>query len=57
MHLFSGPVDMEAYASAAAVSERPITSSERVSVADLAQRVGDLEQEVAELRQLLETLI
>jgi uncharacterized protein YceH (UPF0502 family) len=55
MHLFSGPVDIEAYASAVA-SERPGTSSERVSVADLAQRVSDLEQEVAELKQRLEGL-
>lgn len=48
MHLFSGPVDVEAHTA----QSKPAT--ERVSVADLAQRVTDLEAEVSQLRQQLE---
>ena len=50
MHLFSGPVDLEAHASQAKAS-RPAASSERVSVAGLAERVSELEAEVAELKK------
>jgi hypothetical protein len=53
MHLFCGPVDMQAHAEkaqAGAASDAPA----RVSMAELAQRVTDLEAEVAELRKLLE---
>jgi uncharacterized protein YceH (UPF0502 family) len=53
MHLFSGPVDIQAHAEkvqAAAASD----SSARVSMAELAQRVTELEAEVAELKKLLE---
>ncbi len=52
MHLFSGPVDMEAHATQA--QARSATASlERVSVAELAERVGQLEAEVAELKAKL----
>jgi uncharacterized protein YceH (UPF0502 family) len=53
MHLFSGPVDIQAHAEkaqAVAASDSPA----RVSMAELAQRVTDLEAEVAELKKLLE---
>ena len=52
MHLFSGPVDMQALAEKAQ-SDPGSGSSARVSMAELAQRVTDLEAEVAELRKLL----
>jgi uncharacterized protein YceH (UPF0502 family) len=52
MHLFSGPVDMQAHAEKVQ-SESEGGSSTRVSMAELAQRVTDLEAEVAELRKLL----
>ena len=52
MHLFAGPVDVEAHAekSGAAMASRPV---DRVNLAELAQRVSDLEAQVAELRELL----
>ena len=53
MHLFSGPVDVEAYASEVESSRASETSS-RVSVSELAERVSTLEAEVAELKKLLE---
>jgi uncharacterized protein YceH (UPF0502 family) len=46
MHLFSGPVDVEAHASQAQAA-RPAGGSERVSVVELAERVGRLEAEFA----------
>jgi len=52
MHLFSGPVDVAAHEAdrqAAGAGK----SSERVSVAELAQRVSDLEAEVAALKEQL----
>ncbi len=52
MHLFSGPIDVEAHASQAQTA-MATGSSERASVSDLAQRVSRLEAEVAELRQQL----
>lgn len=52
MHLFSGPVDLEAHASRAKAS-KPASSSERVSVAELAERVSALEVELAELKKRL----
>ena len=52
MHLFSGEVDLEAYASQAQAA-KPAGSSERVSVAELAERVSQLEAEVAELKKRL----
>jgi len=53
MHLFSGPVDMQAHAEKTR-SESASGSSARVSMAELVQRVTDLETEVVELRKLLE---
>jgi len=55
MHLFSGPVDVEAHVAQA----RAVTSAEasgRSSVADLEQRVSALEAEVAKLKQQLQAL-
>lgn len=53
MHLFSGPVDVEAYMSNVQSTEGS-ESSGRVSVAELAQRVNDLEAELAEIKKHLE---
>lgn len=50
MHLFSGPVDMEAYAASAAANER---EPGRSSLADLEDRVSKLEAELASLKALL----
>jgi len=52
MHLFSGPVDIEAHASQAQAA-RPEGASERVSVADLADRLTRLEADFAELKEQL----
>lgn len=52
MHLFSGPIDVEALA-AQVQAEKAAGSSERVSVSELAERVSRLEAEVAELKGLL----
>jgi uncharacterized protein YceH (UPF0502 family) len=52
MHLFSGPIDVEAHASQAQAA-MATGNSERVSVSELAQRVSRLEAEVAELREQL----
>ena len=51
MHLFGGPIDIEAHASAA-TSAASAGSSERTTVAELAERVTQLEAEVAELKKL-----
>ena len=53
MHLFCGPVDMQAHAEKAQ-SDSGSDSPARTSMAELAQRVTNLEAEVAELRELLE---
>ena len=53
MHLFSGEVDVDAYA-AEAQTAAPAGSSDRVTVAELAGRVSALEAEVAELKKLVE---
>lgn len=53
MHLFGGPIDIEAHAIQAQAAN-PAGSSERVSVAELAERVGQLEAEVAELKKRLQ---
>ncbi len=52
MHLLSGPIDAEAHASRAQAA-RAAGASGRVSVAELAERVGRLEEEVAELKKQL----
>lgn len=55
MHLFSGPVDVEAHVSQAR-AEMSAGASGRSSISDLEQRVSALEAEVAELRQQLQAL-
>jgi uncharacterized protein YceH (UPF0502 family) len=52
MHLFCGPVDVEAHVSQAQ-AETATRLSERVDVTELAQRVSRLAEEVAELRERL----
>jgi uncharacterized protein YceH (UPF0502 family) len=52
MHLFGGPVDLDAYETAAR-SATPAVTSDRVTVAELAARVAQLEDEVAELKERL----
>jgi len=53
MHLFGGPIDLEAYANTAR-SAAPAGSVERSTVAELAERVAKLEADVAELKKLLQ---
>lgn len=55
MHLFSGPIDVEAHAShtQARIDNRV---SDQASVDELEQRVSKLEEEVAELKEQLKTL-
>jgi len=53
MHLFSGPVDLQAHAEKAQ-SDAGSGPRERVGMAELAQRVTDLEAEVAEIKKRLE---
>ena len=50
MHLFSGEVDIEAHASQVQAAS---TTPDRVTVAELAERMSALEAEVAELKQKL----
>ena len=52
MHLFSGPVDVEAHA-IQAQDAKAAGTSERVSVSELARRVSELEADVAELKERL----
>ncbi len=52
MHLFSGPVDVEAYASQARET-RSESSRERHGDAELAERVSQLEAEVAAIKAKL----
>ena len=52
MHLFSGPIDLQAYAEQAG-SGKPATGAQRSSLSELEQRVCDLEAELAELKKLL----
>ena len=52
MHLFSGPIDVEAYASEAP-EHPPRTTPARHSVAELEDRVARLEAEVAAIRAKL----
>ena len=51
MHLFSGPVDVEAHVAQASVAKP--AASPRSGVAELAERVERLEAELAELKQQL----
>jgi uncharacterized protein YceH (UPF0502 family) len=52
MHLFSGPIDIEARAQEVAVA-KPSAGSGHRSIAELSERVTKLEEEVAELKALL----
>ena len=54
MHLFSGPVDVEALA-IQAQAEMATETAERTSVAELTARISKLEAEVAELKEQLLT--
>lgn len=54
MHMFSGPIDIEAHTSQAQ-SVIDVETSEQGSVSELAQRVSRLEAEVAELKEQLKT--
>ncbi len=51
MHLFSGPIDVEAHATKAMEA----TTAERASTSDLEQRVARLEAEMVEIRALINT--
>ncbi len=55
MHLFSGPVDVEAHV-AQAQADTARSSFAREGSADLAKRVSRLEEEVKQLRDELQTL-
>jgi len=52
MHLFSGPVDVEAHVSQASES-RPGSSRSRSNVVELEERVSQLEAEVAAIKEKL----
>ena len=52
MHLFCGPVDIDAHV-AAASEARPAAASQRGGVAELTERVDRLEAELAELKEQL----
>lgn len=52
MHLFGGPIDIDAHVAAAEAS-RPAAASRRGGVAELAERIDRLEREVAELKERL----
>lgn len=56
MHVFFGPIDLEAHASQARAATAG-GASERVSVTELAERVSTLEEEVAELKEQIRSLI
>ena len=53
MHLFGGPIDLEADADTAR-SVAPAGAVQRSSVAELTERVAQLEVEVAELKKMLQ---
>lgn len=52
MHLFSGPIDIEAHANQA-LAAKPRAASDHTSIQELTNRVDKLEAEVAELKALL----
>ncbi len=52
MHLFSGPIDVEAHASQAQ-AVMVTGTSDRANVSELAQRISRLEAEVAEIKEQL----
>lgn len=52
MHLFGGPIDIDAHVAAAEAS-RPAAASRGGGIAELTERVDRLERDVAELRERL----
>ncbi|MDJ0750606.1 MAG: DUF480 domain-containing protein [Woeseiaceae bacterium] len=52
MHLFGGPIDIDAHIAAAEAS-RPAAAPRRGGIAELTERVEALEREVAELKEQL----
>jgi uncharacterized protein YceH (UPF0502 family) len=52
MHLFSGEIDLEKYASQTRAA-KPLAGSTQSNVAELTERIEKLEAEVAELKNLL----
>lgn len=54
MHQFCGPIDVKAHV-IRVQSAKPAGVSERITVYELAERVGTLEAEVAELKEQLKT--
>lgn len=52
MHLFGGPIDIDAHVAAAEAS-RPASTPQRGGIADLSKRVDRLEAELAELKERL----
>ena len=54
MHLFSGPIDVDAYAAEASAAKPAVRSTG--GVAELRERVERLEAELAELKQRLGTM-
>ena len=54
MHQFCGPIDVKEHA-IRVQSAKPAEVSERITVSELAERVGALEAEVAELKEQLKT--
>ena len=52
MHLFGGPIDMDAHVAAAAAS-RSVRAPQRGGIAELTERVDRLEAELAELKEQL----
>lgn len=53
MHLFSGPVDVEAYAGKAREKQQSRATPARPSTSDLEARISQLEAEVAEIKARL----
>ena len=56
MHLFSGPIDVEAHVSHAEAT-RESGAAQRVSGSELAERVSRLEEEVFELKDQIASLL
>jgi uncharacterized protein YceH (UPF0502 family) len=52
MHLFGGPVDVDAHM-ATAKAARPATTSQRAGIAELTERVERLEAELTALKDQL----
>lgn len=55
MHLFSGPIDVDAHISRTQAATDATETSQQVSLAELIERVALLEAEVAELKERLKS--